>query len=200
LLDRIEQLRLSENTLIVLWGDHGWKLGEHNSWAKMTNYEIDTRAPIIMRAPGKIPENLQLDQLVEFVDIYPTLTDLAGLPVPDHLQGISAVPLFERPHRPWKSAVFSQFLREGIWQAPDGISYMGYGMRTERYNYVAWMNWQTTEYIAYELYDHRTDPGENVNLAGKPEYAAIIADLEARREAGWRGALPSGAVGAIRKN
>lgn len=193
LLDKLEQLGLSENTIVVLWGDHGWKLGEHNSWAKMTNYKIDTHSPLIIRAPGRIPENLHLDQMVEFVDIYPTLAELADLPIPDYLQGISAMPLFEHPDRVWKKAVFTQFLREGIWMAPDGIEYMGYSLRTDKYNYVAWMKWKTKEYVAYELYDQQADPGENVNLADKPEYASIITDLEAQRRAGWRGALPPGA-------
>ncbi len=190
LLDQLDALGLSDNTIVVLWGDHGWKLGEHNSWAKMTNYLIDTHSPLMIRAPGRIPANLHLHQMVEFVDVYPTLCELAGLPVPDGLQGVSAVPLIEQPERPWKSAVFSQFLREGIWAAPDGVVYMGYSLRTEAYHYVAWMNWATGAYVAYELYDHRIDPGENVNLAGQPAYAAILADLEAQRLAGWRAALP----------
>ncbi len=190
LLDRLDELGLADDTIVVLWGDHGWKLGEHNSWAKMTNYLIDTHSPLLIRAPGRIPERLKLSQMVEFVDVYPTLAELAGLPVPAHLQGRSAVPLIERPDRPWKTAAFSQFLREGIWAAPDGIPYMGYSMRTDRYNYVAWMDWDAQAYVAYELYDHQADPGENVNLADLPEYADVVADLEVRRRAGWRAALP----------
>jgi arylsulfatase A-like enzyme len=190
LLDALGDLGLSENTIVVLWGDHGWKLGEHNSWAKMTNYEIDARAPLIIRAPSRDAHDLQIEQLVEFVDIYPTLCELAGLPIPNHLQGLSAVPLLEDSSRPWKRAVFSQFLREGIWIAPDGIEYMGYSMRTEQYRYTAWMNWQTNQFVARELYDHRDDPDENVNLAGRPEYSTVVADLETQRRAGWRAALP----------
>ena len=192
LLDALDDLELRDNTIVVLWGDHGWKLGEHNGWAKMTNYEVDTRAPLIVRAAQGHGAGRRVDRMVEFVDIYPTLCELAGLPVPAHLQGISAVPLFTAPDRPWKRAVFSQFLREGIWTAPDGIEYMGYSMRTERYRYVAWMNWSTKEYVARELYDHQRDPAENVNVAGRPEYGAVLAELEARRRAGWRAALPDG--------
>ncbi len=191
LLDALDALGLAENTIVMLWGDHGWKLGEHNSWAKMTNYEIDTRAPLIIRAPPRGPSGLRIDRMVEFVDIYPTLCELAGLPIPAHLQGVSAVPLFDDPQLPWKTAVFSQFLREGIWTAPDGIEYMGYSVRTEQYRYVAWMNWASGEYVAWELYDHETDPRENVNLAGRPEYATVLGDMEARRQGGWRAALPS---------
>jgi arylsulfatase A-like enzyme len=194
LLDALDALGLTENTIVVLWGDHGWKLGEHNSWAKMTNYELDTRAPLIIRAPQRGPSGLRIDRIVEFVDIYPTLCDLAGLPVPAHLQGVSAVPLLDSPERSWKTAIFSQFLRQGIWTAPDGIEYMGYSVRTDRYRYVAWMNWASGAYAAWELYDHETDPGETVNLAGRPEYAAVLADLETQRQAGWRAALPEDAT------
>ena len=145
------------------------------------------------RARGRVAADAvpRSSGLVEFVDIYPTLCELAGLPVPDHLQGISLVPLVEDPDRPWKSAVFSQFLREGIWIAPDGIEYMGYAVRTDRYRYVTWVNWETGEVAARELYDHETDPGENVNLAGQPEYAGTLAELEQVRLAGWRAALPA---------
>ena len=190
LLDALEDLGLSDNTIVVLWGDHGWKLGEHNSWAKMTNYEIDTRAPLIVRAPGDRASGEKVERLVEFVDIYPTLSDLAGLPVPGHLQGVSLVPLMEDPARPWKSTAFSQFLREGIWIAPDGIEYMGYAVRTDRYRYVVWVNHETGELAARELYDHQSDPAENVNLATDPAYAETVAGLEAVRHAGWRAALP----------
>jgi len=191
LLDALEEFGLSDNTIVVLWGDHGWKLGEHRSWAKMTNYEIDTHAPLILRAPGGRGRGARVEGLVEFVDIYPTLSELAGLPVPGHLQGVSLAPLMEDPVRPWKSAVFSQFLREGIWIAPDGIEYMGYSVRTDRYRYVTWMNLETGDFTARELYDHQADPGENVNLAGRVEYAETLAGLEKVRLAGWRAALPA---------
>jgi arylsulfatase A-like enzyme len=199
LLDALDELGLAENTIVVLWGDHGWKLGEHNAWGKMTNYEIDARAPLILRvptgAPGldavRAPRGTRIDALVEFVDIYPTLTELAGLPLPGHLQGASATPLLSDPGRPWKRAAFHQFLREGIWAAPDGIPYMGYAVRTERFRYVRWMNWETRTWVARELYDLEADPGETVNLAEQPEYSETVADLDALRAAGWRRAVPT---------
>ncbi len=94
LLDALDSLGIADNTIVVLWGDHGYKLGEHNSWAKMTNHLIDTRTPLIIRAPGAATPGTRLNQMVEFVDVYPTLTHLAGLTPPAHLQGVSAVPLF----------------------------------------------------------------------------------------------------------
>lgn len=188
LLNRLEELGIAGNTIVVLWGDHGWKLGEHNSWTKMTNFDIDTRAPLLLRAPGRSRPGTRLNQMVEFVDIFPTITELAGLPVPAGLEGVSAVPLLAAPNRPWKKAVFSQFLRDGIWVAPDGIPYMGYSVRTDRYRYTAWMNWTSKAFVAWELYDHASDPDENVNVVDAPEYARTRAELEAMRVAGWKAA------------
>ncbi|HKT61782.1 MAG TPA: sulfatase [Gemmatimonadales bacterium] len=190
LLDRLDELGLAKNTIVVLWGDHGFKLGEMNGWAKMSNYLVDTHSPLIIRAPGVGPAGLRLEQLVELVDVYPTLSELAGLPVPGWLQGTSAVPLLRRPDRPWKRAAFSQFLRRGRWLGADGVETMGYGMRTERFHYVAWMNWATRQITARELYDLKSDSLETVNLAGRPELRAVLDELEAQRRGGWREAQP----------
>ncbi len=190
LLEQLDRLGLRDNTIVALWGDHGWKLGEHASWCKMTNYEIDTRAPLIISAPGAATQNGQCEEMVEFVDVYPTLCELAGLSVPAGLEGISAVPLMKNPGLPWKEAVFSQFLREGIWIAPDGVEYMGYSIRTSRYRYVEWVNWETKKTAAYELCDHDVDPQENNNIAGFAEHAATVKEMAARLNAGWQAALP----------
>ncbi len=190
LLDRLEQLGLAKNTIVVLWGDHGYKLGEMNGWAKMTNYLIDTHSPLIIRAPGAVPAGTRLEQLVELVDVYPTLSELAGLPVPQWLQGTSAVSLVRRPDRPGKRAVFSQFLRRGRWVGADGIETMGYSMRTERFHYVAWTDWATRQITARELYDLKGDPAETVNLAPRPEFHSVLEELEAQRRGGWRAAEP----------
>ncbi len=176
LLEALDELGLAESTIVVVWGDHGWKLGEHNSWGKMTNFEIDAHAPWMMRVPGQ-QGGVQVQGLVEFIDLYPTLSELAGLPIPDHVQGQSAVPLLEAPNAPGKPAVFTQFLREGIWIAPDGIEYMGYSTRTDQYRYTRWVNWEAKAQVAEELYDHNADPGETVNLAPNPEYSALLDSL-----------------------
>jgi iduronate 2-sulfatase len=190
LLDGLDSLGLADNTIVVLWGDHGYKLGEMNGWAKMSNYLIDTHVPLIIRAPRVVPHGLRLEQMVELVDVYPTVSELAGLPVSSWLQGTSAVPLVHRPDRPWKRAVFSQFLRRGRWVGEDGIETMGYGMRTARYHYVAWMNWATRKITARELYDLKGDPMETVNLAPRPASRAVLDELEAQRQGGWRAAKP----------
>ncbi|MCF8432267.1 MAG: sulfatase, partial [Melioribacteraceae bacterium] len=104
LMNELEKLGLKENTIIVLWGDHGWKLGEHNGWGKMTNFEIDTNVPLIVSGANVKAKGSNTDALTEFVDIYPSLCEMSGLPIPEHLQGTSFVPLLERPDQEWKSA------------------------------------------------------------------------------------------------
>jgi len=179
-LDALEQLGLRENTIIILWGDHGWKLGEHDSWCKHTNFEIDAQAPMLISVPGK-PGGQTTSALVEFVDMYPSLADLCGLPIPEHCEGTSFVPLLDDPARPWKPAAFSQYPRRGV---------MGYTMRTDRYRYTEWWQHETGEVLAQELYDHDVDPQENVNAASKPEYAEAVTQLAEQLRAGWQAALP----------
>jgi arylsulfatase A-like enzyme len=191
LLEALEKEGLSKNTIIVLWGDHGWKLGEHRSWAKMTNFEIDTRAPLIISVPGMKTKGMTTRRLTEFVDIYPSLCELAGLPIPKGLAGKSMVPLLNDPKAEWKPAAYSQYLREGGWRGPDGITYMGYTVRTEQFRYVEWYNWDTHQLAARELYDHRTDHGENKNIAEEPSSKDLIEGLAKQLRAGFKLAIPS---------
>lgn len=190
LLSALDAAGLRDDTIVILWGDHGWKLGEHNSWCKMTNFEVDTRVPLMIRVPGARENGKQCDRLVEFVDIYPTLCEVAGVPARPELEGLSFVPLLEEVTRPWKNAAFSQFLRDGIWIAPDGVPYMGRSIRTQRYRYTEWTRKGGTEVVARELYDHTTDPLETTNIAAEPRNLSVLADLSSRLRAGWRAALP----------
>ena len=160
LLDELDTLGLAENTVVVVWGDHGWKLGEHNSWCKQSNYEIDARVPLIIRAPGSKANGQLSNALVELVDVYPTLCELAGLPVPKNLEGDNMVPLLNQSEKPWKDAAFNQFVRR------DGKTpLMGYSMRTDQYRYIEWQDRRTQSVVATELYDHKQDPQENQNIA-----------------------------------
>jgi iduronate 2-sulfatase len=109
LLDELEACGLAEKTIVVFWGDHGWQLGEHAMWGKASNFETSARAPLILAAPGRQGNGRQAAGLVEFVDIYPTLCELAGLPLPGHLQGLSAVPLLDDPEKPGKPAAYTQY-------------------------------------------------------------------------------------------
>lgn len=177
LLAALDQYGLRENTIVILWGDHGWQLGEHGLWCKHTNFEIATRAPLIVRAPGR-KAGVKSDALVEFVDVYPTLCELAGLPLTEGLEGQSFAKLLNNPKLDWKDAAFSQYPRGKL---------MGHSMRTDRYRYTEWaIPGQTPE--AMELYDHKKDPDENVNIANLPKNEKLVAELSQQLHRGWKAA------------
>ncbi len=196
LMDGLKKQGLDRNTIVVVWGDHGWKLGEHGSWCKQTNYNIDTRVPLIVRAPGMLKQGQECNQLVELVDLFPTLCDLTGIEIPANMEGISLKPLLKNPDLELKSAVFSQYVRRPK-NSPDRKRYMGYSMVTKHYHYVEWYHWDNNtktarDFAAAELYDIRSDPEENINIAGFPENAEIVQTLSKKLKAGWRSALLSG--------
>ncbi|MBN1347359.1 MAG: sulfatase [Phycisphaerae bacterium] len=181
-LAELDRLKLRDKTVIVLWGDHGWQLGEHALWCKHTNFEVAARAPMIFSAPGQPNPGAKTDALGEFVDIYPTLCELCGLDIPKGLEGTSVVPVMADPKRPWKKAAFSQYPRGKV---------MGYSMRTDRYRFTEWVSRdREKKRVAVELYDHQADPHENVNVAGKPEHRELVADLTKQLREGWRAAKP----------
>ncbi len=184
LLDELDRLGLAGRTMVVLWGDHGWQLGEHGLWCKHTNFELATRSVLIVRAPGRRAAGAATDALVEFVDVYPTLCELCGLDLPDGLEGTSAVPLLDNPARPWKAAAFSQYPRGRV---------MGRTIRTDHWRYTLWAG-PGGQPVGEELYDHRFDPGENVNLAERPQHREEADRLRAMLEAGWRAATSRPAV------
>jgi arylsulfatase A-like enzyme len=182
-LHALRELGLEDDTVVMLWGDHGWKLGEHGSWCKHTNFEIDARAPLIVRAPHAQSPGRRCHALVVFVDMYPSLCELCGLAVPDHVEGDSFAPLLRQPDRPWKPAAFHLY--------PRGGQIMGYAMKTDRHRYIEWRHRADDTVRARELYDHRADPAENVNLAGHADQAAVVEPLAAQMAAGWRAARPA---------
>ncbi len=198
ILSELDRLEMSRRTVVVLWGDHGWHLGEQNLWGKMTNFEIATRVPMIICSPGQAHAGAKTDALAEFVDIYPTLCELCGLPVPEGLEGTSLVPVMNDPDRTWKEAAFSQYPRPGHYPAEEDIRQMGYSMRTDRYRYTEWRDHATGAVLARELYDYETDPRGNRNIAGKLENAELVERLARRLAEGWRGALPRGVVSSSR--
>jgi iduronate 2-sulfatase len=190
LLRELDRLGLRENTAVILWGDHGWKLGDYGAWCKHTNFEIDARVPLILSLPGRKNAGAAAGALVEFVDVYPTLAEACGLEIPAHCEGKSMTPLFDNPRRKWKAAAFSQY--------PRGGGVMGYSMRTERWRYTEWIARKTGEVTARELYDHSTGDIASTNLADRPDMAATVRDLSAMLDKGrgWRrvrerAALPS---------
>ena len=186
----LERLGLRKNTIIVLWGDHGWKLGEHGEWTKHTNVENDTNAPLMISVPGMKNAGVKCDALVEFVDVYPSLCELTGLPLPEYLEGTSFKPLLANPKTPWKSAAFSQYPR-GHGKAEK----MGYTMRTADYRFTMWVNAADhTQVDAVELYDQKADPQENENVAKDPKNAELVKQLTAQIRAGWQAAKPASAT------
>jgi len=161
-------------------------LGEHGAWAKHTNFEIDTKVPLIIDVPGMQSEGAKSDALVELVDLYPTLCDLCGLPKPNNLEGYSFTPLLENAERPWKKAIFSQYPRSR--RNADKLV-MGYTVRTEKYRYVEWMHVKSGEIKARELYDRSKDPQENTNVIDNPAYKSIVVQMQKTLDRGWEGAL-----------
>ncbi|QOD61971.1 sulfatase [Polaribacter haliotis] len=177
-IDELDRLGLRENTVIVLWGDHGWHLGDHNMYCKHTNYEQSTRSPLIISAgKNRIGES---NSPTEFVDIFPTLLDLTGLKNPGNLDGVSLVPLMESKVDHVKDFAVSQFPRES--------DKMGYTFRNDTYRYTVWMkdNWRSDKPYkeslldADELYDYDKDPQETKNLVNEVAYKSIKADLKAK--------------------
>ena len=175
-LQQLDNLGLSQNTVIVFAGDHGFHLGEHGTWRKNTLFEVALRSPMIISVPGQRPD--RTDALAELVDIYPTLCDVCQLPIPSQLEGLSLMPVIEQPTRPWKTAVFSQLKRASV---------VGRSIRTAQYRYTEWGNRGKR---GKELYDYYADPDETVNVASLPENAELVAQLSAQLHAGWQAALP----------
>lgn len=158
-LDELERLDMLDNTIIVLWGDHGWHLGDHGYWTKHTNYEQANRIPIIIVAPDVAILGESTDQLAESVDIYPTLAELAGLDkpnTPQPIDGLSLLPVLTNPGERIKNHAYHSY--------PHG-GYLGRAIRTERYRLVEWKNRKDPSDVEYELYDYETDPLETKNIA-----------------------------------
>ena len=177
LLDELDRLGIRENTIIVLWGDHGWHLGDHGLWNKHSNFEQATHALMMMSVPGCKP-GIKPVATSEFVDIFPTLCDLVNIPQPTYLDGVSLVPAINDPAAEVKDYALSQY--------PRGNGIMGYSIRTPRFRYTVWLGKDFRTNIAYhpkqvvarELYDYEKDPLEKENLVDKSGYQADRATME----------------------
>jgi iduronate 2-sulfatase len=181
-LDELDRLGLSDKTIVVLWGDHGWHLGDHGIWCKHTNYEQATHIPLIIRASGVTKPGSRGSALVETVDLYPTLCELAGLPkpkVPQRLEGQSLARVLKRPNAATKEAIFHVYPRNPRDKGPI----LGRAIRTERYRLVEWKAaGAPADSAEIELYDYKTDPAETRNLAKeKPDVVAKLRKLLAQQ-------------------
>ena len=174
-LNALKETGRDRNTIVVFFGDHGFHLGEHLLWQKMTLFEESCRVPLIIRAPGVTLPGSICARPVGEIDLFPTLADLCGLGVPSGKEGISMAPLLRDPKRPWKKGAFT------CTGTGNGTS-----VRTERYRYTEWGGPEQAE-----LYDHETDPRELRNLAKDPKYRDVVAELSALIAGGWKAALPA---------
>lgn len=171
-LDELDRLGLTDSTIVAFWSDHGFHLGEHALWAKTSNFELDARVPLILAAPG-IPGGTRTRALAELLDLYPTLADLAGLPPPVGVDGVSLAPVMRDPSASVKPAALTQHPRPAYYTGSPEI--MGYSIRTDRHRYTEWRDWSTGAIVARELYDHATDPDETRNAAHDPASADVLA-------------------------
>ncbi|XP_065843965.1 iduronate 2-sulfatase-like [Oscarella lobularis] len=217
-LSELESLGLENDTIVIFWGDHGWQLGEHGEWGKYTNWEMGTHVPLFFRVPGMKTAGQRTSAFVEYVDIFPSLADAAGLPVPPQCQpnmqeatcteGVSFLPLTENSTRKWKTAAFSQYPRPSVRGTlaerrycgascnPSYCDTMGYTMRTYQYRYTEWIPFNATTGSvhwdhprAVELYDHQSDEGENDNIASSAN-KSLLSQLAQELRSGWRAHLP----------
>jgi arylsulfatase A-like enzyme len=188
LLNTLDSLGLSKNTIIVLWGDHGWHLGDHNLWCKHTNFEQATHAPLLISAPGINASKTKSP--TEFVDVFPTLCDLAGLTIPSHLDGKSLVSVMKNPDVSVKDFSVSQYPRTRSTLDSERLGwsdgqFMGYSIRTGQYRYTIWMKdtfrssqpYKKDLVVTRELYDYKNDPYETVNVVDEQKYASVTKDM-----------------------
>jgi uncharacterized sulfatase len=172
LIDTMDRLKLWDNTIVVFWSDHGYHLGEHGLWMKQSLFEESARVPLIIIAPGQKAVGATCRRTVEFVDLYPTLADFAGLTPPKNLAGASLRPLLDDPGKAWNRPAFTQVERGG---------FPGYSVRTERWRYTEWEDGQR----GAQLYDHDADPQELHNLANDPSQAKVVAEMKALVKKNW---------------
>ena len=192
-LDALDELKLRDNTIIVIIGDNGFELGEHDCWGKMTLFGWDGRVPLIISAPGTGKGGTKTAALSELIDIFPTLTDLCSLPNPPKLDGTSLVPVLKDANATVKSAALTQHPRPALYWGggPEALpKVMGYGLFTDRWNYHEWRDFKTGEVMAQELYDNQSDPLETVNLANTEEAKARIPALAAQIKTMTKGTQP----------
>jgi len=199
LLNTLESLGTLNNTIIVLWGDHGWHLGDHDLWHKHTNFEEATRAPLIIAGPGI--KSGKTNSLTEFIDVFPTICDLAGVPIPDKLDGISLKPLMLNNSAKVIDYSISQYPRklkklEMIKKGYTDSKMMGYSLRTDKYRYTIWMNnftskqpFNESQVYASEMYDYVKDPLEKVNVVNDKNYTVISEEMKTKMLAYFKSEL-----------
>jgi iduronate 2-sulfatase len=182
LMEALKENGLDKNTIVVIWGDHGWHLGDHSLWCKHSNFEQAARAPLLISVPG-VTNGKNYKQPAEFVDIYPTLCEINGLPVAAYLDGKSLVPALKNNDTKIKDFAISQYPRGG--RGNGAREFMGYSLRTNQYRLTEWVgnNFTTAkpfnqaDVTAIELYDLINDPNETKNMAADPKNKKLVDEL-----------------------
>jgi arylsulfatase A-like enzyme len=174
LLDALETANVANNTVVVFWADHGWKLGDHSSWCKHTNFECDTRVPLMIRHPKIATARGESKALVELIDLYPTLCELCGLDLPEHLQGKSLVPILKDPAAKHRDYAYSSYPHTN---SDTKKPVVGHSIRKERVRYTEWWEKGSDKVVTRVATDIQADPGETTNLL--PEQKALANQLSA---------------------
>lgn len=184
LIKGLEENGLAKNTIVVLWGDHGYYLGDYGEWCKHTTYEVAAKVPLVIAAPGQ-KKGQRTKALAELVDLFPTLCDLTGIPTPKNLHGVSLKPLLLKPDTLWREGAFSQYFK-----AKPGVGkVLGTSLRTDRYRYTEWRkNDHTGSLEDITLIDFQGNP--NKNVAADPVHAALIKNLSKLTKASGSGIKP----------
>ncbi|RAV30650.1 iduronate sulfatase [Sinomicrobium soli] len=174
-LSELKRLQLDKNTIVVFWSDHGFQLGEHSLWGKNSNFENDARVPFIISVPGEGMKGHKTGSLAELLDIYPTLLELCGIEEPEGIQGKSLVPVLKDGNATVNDAVFTQHPRPMYYKGKPDV--MGYSVRTDRWRYTEWLDFDTREIVDRELYDHYYDDKESINLAREKRFRKVVDEL-----------------------
>lgn len=187
LIKTMSELDLSEETVICIWGDHGYHLGEQGLWTKANNYELSVRVPLIVSIPKQRNQGSKSNGLVELVDLYPSICEACQIKIPSGLEGTSFIPLLNDPDKQWKKAAYSQFPRNRTRNRHSTHGdIMGYSVRTTTHRYTEWREWKTNKVIDVELYDHRNDPREMRNIAPIKESQSQLKALSKVIKEGWK--------------
>ncbi len=197
-IDALDRHGLAEKTVIVFTSDHGYHMGEHGLWQKMSLFEGSARVPLLIVAPGTAQAGGVAKTPVSHLDLYPTLAELCGVKAPANLQGQSLVPILKNPEAKGRGWAITQVSRGGgpnratvsRDQGSEGKRFFGYSLRTPRWRYTEWDEGQQGR----ELYDHDADPGELKNLAGDPAHAATVAELSEQLRAAAKTTFPADGV------
>ena len=179
-LEALEKSGVADRTIVTFISDHGYHIGEHTLWGKTSNFELDARVPMMIRAPGMTTAGQKTASLTELIDLFPTLTELCTLPRPEGLEGTSLLPVLLDPTKSLKTAAFTQHPRPAYFdRTPAKLpESMGVSVRTPQARYTEWRDWKTGETLARELYSDSDEPSETRNRIDDPSARSILQEVQ----------------------